>query len=139
MIKNFEQFTKINERQMFNTLEYTYLELHTNLCQECAMSHIDSLIQKGGKIKLDRPKDVTFFRKYDNNYSNVFTEKIVAFELGTQEDLNIFNNICRDEMLYITDGGEFVVAITEDGNRIPVDYWTCSSDFLFEIDSDFNK
>jgi hypothetical protein len=139
MIKKFEQFTKLNERQMFNTREHTYLEIHVDLCQECAMSHIDSLIQKGGKIKLDRPMDMVFFREYDNDYSNVITKKIVAFELGTQEDLDIFSDICLEHMLYITDNDEFVVAIAEDGDRIPVDYWTCSSDFLFEIDSEFDK
>ena len=137
MIKNFEQFTKLNERQMFNTNDYTYLDLHSNLCIECAMSHINTLIENDGEIKLKRPKDMVFFREYDNDHSNVFTKKIVAFELGTQEDLDIFNDICHEEMLYITDDGEFVVAISNDGNRIPVDYWTCSSDFLFEIDSCF--
>ena len=139
MIKKFEQFTKLNERQMFNTHDYTYLDLHVNLCRECAMSHIDSLIQKGGKIKLNRPTDMVFFREYDNDHTNVFVKKIVAFELGTQEDLDIFNDICLEDMLYITDDGEFVVAISEDGDRIPVDYWTCLSDFLFEVDSDFDR
>ena len=137
MIKKFEQFTKVNERQMFNTREYTYLELHNYLSRECAMSHIDSLIKKGGEIKLDRPIDMVFFREYDGDYTNVFKQKIVAFELGTQEDMDIFYDICREKMFYINDDYEFVVAVSEDGNRIPVDFWTCSSDFIFEIDSHF--
>ena len=139
MIKKFEQFTKLNEGHTFNTRSHTYLEIHSDLCLECAMSHIDTLIKKGGRIELDRPKNMIFFTNYDRDYTNVERVKIVAFELSTQEDIDIFDDMCDENMLYIDEDYNFVVAIDETDYRTPVDYWTCPSEFIFEIDSVFDK
>lgn len=134
MIKKFDEFLgkgckSLNEKVYSTEDGYDYLELTSQLMVDCARNSIELLKELGGKfeIKNNRDREFYFYKQPHGNYGDVDMSKlifikIVSFEIDN--DLEYAEDLFGESMMY-EDNGEFIVAITDDGERIPVDYWTC--------------
>lgn len=133
MIKKFEQFTKnvksLNEGYAYNP---DYLTEFNELMSECANDNFGLLTKKGGFFKLKTPQTFYFYicehGKYgDMGFGDISPKKIVSFELVEDYDeLNSIEDLLGEKLMYSDD--ECIVAITDSGERIPVDYWTCPAE-----------
>lgn len=136
MIKNFEEFLGKSKSLNENKYEsdYDYLEQHVNLVQECVSYCINVVKENGGRVELNRPMWMAFFPKYDRMFKNLLVDKVVAFELGNQDDEKIFDDMCGEGIVYRDKDGDFLVAILNGSeDRWVVDHWTCPDDFIFEM------
>jgi hypothetical protein len=143
MIKKFDEFLgkgckSLNEK-VYSTNEYDYVELTSQLMSDCAHNNIEIVKELGGKfeIKNNSNRKFCFYKQSHGKYgdvdmSKIVFENIVSFEID--DDLEYAEDLFGESMLY-DDDGEFLVAITDDGERIPIDYWTCPYETTLSINT----
>ena len=112
---------------------FNYMEQYVSLVQECAAYNVKVVKENDGRVELKRPMKFIFFSKYNRDFVNIINDTVVAFELGNQDDADVFADNCNEKMIYTDGEGDFLVAISNSGDRWVVDHWTCPDDFIFEI------
>ena len=144
MIKKFDEFLgkrckSLNEKVYSTEDGYDYLELASQLMVDCGRDSIELLRELGGKFEMknNRGREMCFYKQPHGRYGDVDMSKIVfknivSFEID--DDLEYAEDLFGESMLH-EDNGEFIVAITDDGERIPVDYWTCPYETTISINS----
>ena len=138
MIEKFEQFTKsvksLNEGYSHNP---DYVTEFNELMAEIARDNIGYLTFYGGFFKLKKPETFYFYicehGKYgDMSFEDILPKKIVSFELVEDHDeLDSIEDLLGEQLM--DSDTECIVAITDSGERIPVNYWTCPAETTLQI------
>jgi hypothetical protein len=146
MIKKFEQFTKnvkssLNENKYPYDATQDYLTNFNLLIGECSKDNIERLMEYDGIFKLKMPQTFYFYMTDRGNYGdvsfeNISPKKIVSFELD--DDVDFAEDLFGENICYHLDDN-FIVAITDDGERIPIDYWTCPAETIIEINMTLDR
>ena len=142
MIKNFEEFVKkpvkpLRENKHFSYDQYDYLHKIMDLVSDCVRDTIELIKYKGnGRVELKDWIDKSYFYKEEpGKHGNVnmktgVYKQLVAIEID--DDLDYAEEYTGEDFMYHHEE-EFLVAVTDEGERIPVDYFTCPIDTLIGI------
>ena len=139
---SFEEFVKktakpLRENKHFSYDDYDYTQKLIDLASDCVRDTIDLIEYKGnGRVELKDWLDKFYFYKEDAGHhgnrgmkSGEYKE-LVAIEID--DDINYAEKFTGERFMYHYDG-DFLVAVTDDGERIPVDFFTCPTDTLIGI------
>ena len=144
MIKKFEEFDRclLNESsyKRYPNEKSDYFEEYVKLTGECAIANIELVKDNGGKVEFKEPIIFRFYDKESNDKSQIIQlirKDIVALfvDAGDAENKYGFDDI---ELLELesTDDGEYLVAITNEGEEIVVNsHVTCPCQTIFDINS----
>ena len=135
MIKNFEQF--LNEgANMYTSGDNTFMEALSKLTIDCGLANIEFVKENGGAIELKKPIKVHFYADgstHEDSIIKLVKKEISALEIGSDVD-------AHEEfggMVAKNDDGEYLIAITTDGERIVLETgYTCPTDAFFNINSE---
>ena len=142
MIKKFEQFVKkpvkpLRENKHFSYDQYDYTPKIMDLVSDCVRDTIELIEYKGnGRVELKDLRDkFYFYKEAHGQHGNRDMEsgeykEVVAIEID--DDLDYAEEYTGENFMY-DHNGDFLVAVTDDGERIPVDFFTCPTDTLIGI------
>lgn len=144
MIKKFDQFVgyHLNERsyKRYPNNGNNYFEEYVRLTGDCAIVNIEVVKENGGKVEFKEPFIARFYDKESNDISPIIElirKDIVALFVDTD---NAENKYGFDDIelleLESTDDGEYLVAVTDEGEEIVVNsHVTCPCQTIFDINS----
>lgn len=138
MIKKFEDFLgkghkPLNENR-YSSDEDTYLEIIVQIKIDCMRETIHFVNEQGGRI--ETKNKFSFYTPKNGKYGDMNDEtlkykQVLSFEID--DDVEFVEDLFDGEEMMYEYNGEFLVAITDDGERIPVDFWTCPTDTIVSI------
>ena len=142
MIKKFEQFVKkpvkpLRENKHFSYEKYDYTDKIMALVTECVGDTIELIKYTGNnRVELKHGIDSSYFYKEEHGSHGTRdfkTGKYYQLEaIEIDDDLDYAEKFTGESFVYEYDG-EFLVAVTHDGERIPVDFFTCPIETLIGI------
>lgn len=117
-----------------------YFEAYVELTGECAYANIEVVKENGGKVEFKEPLITIFYDKESDDRSTIIElirKDIVALFVDTD---NAENKYGFDDIelleLESTDDGEYLVAVTDEGEEIVVNsHVTCPCQTIFDINS----
>jgi len=141
MIKNFEEFLgkngkSLNEKK-YSTYDYDYQEMIMEIIADCASDNIKLVKEMGGEFKPKREQKHAFYTARNGEYDardmeSIKYKRILSFEID--DDIEFAENLFGENIMYV-ENGNFLVAITDDGERIPVDFWSCPDGTIVSINA----
>lgn len=147
MIKNFEDFvgTHLNESgyKRYPNDNSDYFEEYVKMTGECAIANIELVKENGGRVEFKETLIARFYDRESNFESPIIKlirKDIVALFVDDDEDNAESKYGIHDIELFeleSTDDGEFLVAVTNEGEEIAVNsHITCPCQTIFDINSE---
>lgn len=138
MIKTYDQF--LNESvKKYSNADKSYYEKYIDLSEKCMLANIEYVKNSDGHVNFKEPIRLSVYHSgtYLSKYVKIRHENIVS--IFVDNDVEKAEEMLGDELIDKNKEGEFLIAVTKDGEHIVLNRGTTITwDDVFEINSKFD-